>query len=253
MEERDRVREGEGFFPLNLPPQDKDCLIFIHPLVAHWWKSLRKSIQYDNEQIVIHLALSPLDSDSYQRERLRQKPSLCTCAWVFVCVYVCVPFRLFHFSREVDVITKTSLLARSSCHVSVRKLRRCHTWLIHTTPVYFSKNLLYHIIYITYTIVLTKLTLRSSIIQPVDQHLGHRDIIQWCAMVLHECILWTALCHSLHGYFKMVPSITPSACDYQRKNPTGLRSSKVKCPTCGLIRSQLASNLETNLFTGEIL
>lgn len=68
-----------ALFP-KFAPQDKDCLIFIHPPVAQWWGSLGKSIHYDNEQIVIHLALSPLDSDSYQRERLRQKPScVCVC------------------------------------------------------------------------------------------------------------------------------------------------------------------------------
>lgn len=75
-----------------------------------------------------------------------------------VCVCVCggVPFRLFHFSREVDIITKTSLLARTSCHVTIQKLKRCHTWLIHTALLllYFSKNPLYNIILcITYIIV----------------------------------------------------------------------------------------------------
>lgn len=96
--ERDRVSEGEGALFPKFAPQDKDCLIFIHPLVAHWWESLRKSIQYDNEQIVIHLALSPLDSDSYQRERLRQKPSLCMCVCVrgsgCLCVCKCMSVRL---------------------------------------------------------------------------------------------------------------------------------------------------------------
>lgn len=78
--ERDLVRGA--LFP-KFATEDKECLIFIHPPVAHWWESLRKSIHYDNEQIVIHLALSPLDSDSYQRERLRQKPSLCVCVCAF--------------------------------------------------------------------------------------------------------------------------------------------------------------------------
>lgn len=64
----ERERSSGGALFRKFAPQDKDCLIFTHPPVAHWWESLRKSIHYDNEQIVIHLALSPLDSDSYQRE-----------------------------------------------------------------------------------------------------------------------------------------------------------------------------------------
>lgn len=133
---RKRVRD-EMLFP-KFGPQDKGeaCLIFIYPPVADWRGSLWKSIHYDNEQIVIHWALSPLDSDSYQRERSRQRPSLCVwlCACMVVCVRVCVfvPLPDCLRSRAVIVIRKTSLLAGSSCHVIALKLKRCHTWLIHT-------------------------------------------------------------------------------------------------------------------------
>lgn len=135
--EKDRTSKRKGvwdemLFP-KFGPEDKGegCLIFIYPLVADWRGSLRKSIHYDNEQIVIHWALSPLDSDSYQRERSRRRPSVCVCAHTqgrvsFVLLADCLR------SRAVIVIRKTSLLAGSSCHVAALKLKRCRTWVIHT-------------------------------------------------------------------------------------------------------------------------
>lgn len=106
----------------NLAPRKKKkaCLIFIYPPVADWWGNLWKSIHYDNEQIVIHWALSPFDSDSYQRERSRQRLNVCVC----VCggQIVAVP------EQWPSLENKPPGRRRLSCHSLA--LKCCHSWLI---------------------------------------------------------------------------------------------------------------------------